>query len=36
MRWTSNAVDTDTVVVDATIYMDGELQTQQTVLRKVN
>lgn len=36
MRWTSNAVDTDTVVVDATIYMDGELQTQQTVLRRVN
>ena len=33
---TFTSADTSMVVVDATIFLNGELQAQQTVLRRAN
>ncbi len=36
MQWTPDPRDAGMVVVDATIFLDGELQSQQTVLERTN
>ncbi len=36
MQWTPDPTDASMVVVDATIFLDGELQAQQTVLQRAN
>ena len=35
IKWTVNPENTSTAVVDSTVYLDGELRVQQSVIKRV-